>query len=259
MPDRRLDDPGVWRMDTFRVDPGSLDGPSVVIDGTEGHHAVDVVRVRRGDVVRLIDGEGLEALATVESTGSSEASVSIVEARSHEGAAGVHLTIVQGLLKGRSFDEVVRRCSELGVAGIVPARTARAVGRLKPEAEADRLARWDAVALAAVKQSRGVFLPRIGPVCDLDRVAELSGNHDLALVALEEEAGMGLKGALGGASPGRVVLVVGPEGGLEASEVDLLRTGGFLPVGVGRRVLRADWAAAAVASMISHELGGLLP
>jgi len=246
-------------MDTFRVRPGSIEGPSAVIDGPEGHHAVDVVRVREGDIVRLIDGEGAEAVARVDRAERSEASVSILEARAHDRSAWVHLTIAQALLKGRAFDEVVRRCSELGVAEIVPVRTARTIGKLKPDAEADRLSRWEAVALAAVKQSRGVFLPRIGEVSSLDRVAELAGGHDLALVAWEEEAEAGLKGALGSARPGRILLVVGPEGGLAAEEVGFLSEAGVLPVSVGRRVLRADWAAAAVAAMISHETGGLLP
>ena len=246
-------------MDTYRVSPGSIEGPSAVIDGPEGHHAVDVVRVRGGDVVRLIDGEGGEAVARVDTAERGRASVSILETRSHERSAGVHLTVAQALLKGRAFDEVVRRCAELGVAEIVPVRTERTIGKLKPAAEADRLSRWEAVALAAVKQSRGVFLPRIAEVGGLERVAELADEHDIALVAWEEESQTGLKGALGGARPGRILLVVGPEGGLAAGEVDLLAQAGALPVSAGRRVLRADWAAAAVAAMISHETGGLLP
>ncbi|HYW68407.1 MAG TPA: RsmE family RNA methyltransferase, partial [bacterium] len=113
--------------------------------------------------------------------------------------------------------------------------------------------------LAAVKQSRGVFLPRIAEVGSLERVAELADGYDIALVAWEEESQTGLKGALGGVRPGRILLVVGPEGGLAAGEVELLAQAGALPVSAGRRVLRADWAAAAVAAMISHETGGLLP
>ena len=260
LPDRRLDAPGAWRMDTFRVSPESIEGPAAVIDGPEGHHAVDVVRVREGEVVRLIDGEGGEAVARVDATRRSEASVSILETRSHERSAGVHLTVAQALLKGRAFDEVVRRCAELGVAEVVPIRTERTIGKLKPAAEAERLSRWEAVALAAVKQSRGVFLPRIAEVGSLARVAELATGHDIALVAWEEESQAGLKGALVGARrPGRILLVVGPEGGLAAGEVDLLAKAGAVPVSAGRRVLRADWAAAAVAAMISHETGGLLP
>lgn len=246
-------------MDTFRVPTDSFGGRTTVIEGSEGHHAVDVVRVREGDLVRLIDGEGREAIARIDATGNSRAEVSIAETRSHERQDGVHLTVAQALLKGRAFDEVVRRCSELGVGEIVPVRSARTIGKVPPGAEATRLARWEAVALAAVKQSRGVFLPRITPVRNLVDLGDLVSEHDRALVAWEEEADAGLREALRAPAPGRILLVVGPEGGLAGDEVDALVASGAAPVGVGRRVLRADWAAAAVAAMISHEVGGLLP
>ena len=258
MTERLLDDPGTWRMDTFRVPPGSLVGRASVVDGPEGHHAVDVVRVRPGDLVRLIDGEGAEAVARVEAAAHSEAALSIVEMRSHK-RQSVELTVVQALLKGRAFDEVVRRCSELGVAEIVPVLTARTIGRIRSGAEESRLARWEAVALAAVKQSRGVFVPRIRDVRVLAAVHDLVRGYDRALVAWEEEAQAGLKDALSGPTPRRILLVVGPEGGLAADEVEGLVAAGATPASAGRRVLRADWAAAAVAAMISHEVGGLLP
>jgi len=247
-------------MDTFRVPPGSIVGRATVVDGSEGHHAVDVVRVRPGDLVRLIDGEGTEAVARVDAAAHSEAELSIIETRSHERRSGVELTVVQALLKGRAFDEVVRRCSELGVTEIVPVLTMRTIGKLPAGAEKSRLARWEAVALAAVKQSRGVFVPRIGAVRDLAAIGDLVAEHDRALVAWEEEAEAGLRDALVGTpAPQRVLLVVGPEGGLAADEVEGLVDAGATPVSAGRRVLRADWAAAAVAAMISYELGGLLP
>jgi 16S rRNA (uracil1498-N3)-methyltransferase len=249
-------------MDTFLVSPGALAESAVTLEGPEGHHAADVVRVREGDLVRLIDGEGGEAVARVESIGRSEATLSVEETRTHERGSGVHLTVVQALLKGRGFDEVVRRCSELGVAAVVPASTARSIGRIPAGGEEARVSRWRSIALAAVKQSRGVFLPRIDRVRDLGSVVGLTGDHDLSLVAWEEEGGTALRDALAGGQEGalgRILLVVGPEGGLESAEVGGLTAAGARAVGLGRRVLRADWAAAAAAAMISSEVGGLLP
>jgi len=258
----RLDDPGVWRLDTFRVAPGSLADRAAVVDGPEGHHAVDVVRVREGDLVRLIDGDGVEAIGRVETAAQGSARVELLDSRSRSREEGVLLTVVQALLKGRAFDDVVRRCTELGVDGIVPAVTERTIGRVPEGAERSRIERWEAVALAATKQSRGVFVPRIGEVCGLPEVAQLVGAHDRAFVAWEEEEGATLKGALAeevGETPRSVLLIVGPEGGLSEDEVAALVEAGAKPVSVGERVLRADWAAAAIAGMISHDLGGLNP
>ena len=79
------------------------------------------------------------------------------------------------------------------------------------------------------------------------------------MVAWEEEEGLGLSEGLGQPAPSNVLLVVGPEGGLTSAEVDRLVEAGARSVGVGRRVLKADWAAAAIAAMISCEVGGLQP
>jgi 16S rRNA (uracil1498-N3)-methyltransferase len=254
-----LADRGIWKLATFRVAPGSIDGDSLVLREAEGHHAADVVRLRAGDAARLIDGVGAEAVAVVERVARSAVHVRVVERRTHDRASATELTVFQSLLKGRSFDEVVRRCAELGVAKIVPMSTERSIGRL-PDADVDRrLSRWRGIALAAVKQARGVFLPEIARPVEIEEAAELIVGSDLAIIAWEEEVEIGLSRALEAHRRGSLALLVGPEGGFAAAEVDSLVVAGGRPVSVGRRVLRADWAAAAIAAMISFEVGGLLP
>jgi 16S rRNA (uracil1498-N3)-methyltransferase len=253
-----LDDPRVWSLDTFLVPPGALADRAVTIAGDEGHHAVDVARIRRGDAVRLIDGEGLEAIGRVSGTGPASAEVEVHEVRTHPRGDGVELTVAQALLKGRAFSEVVRRCSELGVGGIIPVVTERTVAKPPPGGESARLDRMRAVARAAVKQSRGVFVPTISPVSTLGGLAEHLSRADLALVAWEEERAGTLGDLLEGSKPRSIALVVGPEGGLTGDEVAVLAGFGAHPVSVGRRILKADWAAAAVCAMISERLGGLL-
>ena len=257
MPERLLDAPGLWRMDTFLVPQGALSSGDVVLQGAEGHHAADVMRVADGQLIRLVDGCGAEAIGRVDSVGRSEVAANVLEARDHSREDGARLTVAQALLKGRAFDDVVRRCGELGVESIVPITTARSIGRVPAGGERGRLSRWESVALAALKQSRGVFLPTIEPVMDLSAVARLGGDVELPIVAWEE-GGVPLSTALR-SHTGRILLIVGPEGGLTEAEVGILTDAGFVAVSLGRRVLRADWAAAAAAAMIASEVGGLLP
>jgi len=264
-----LHDASSWRLDTFIVPPGSIRGGTCIVGGREGHHGADVMRVRQGDTVRLIDGRGEEALARVDAVGGATLTCSITERRTHDRTGAVALTVAQALLKGRSLDDVVRRVSELGAAAIVPLVTERAIGRITPDALETRLGRWRSIAAAAVKQSRGVFLPEIAEPVDVSGLASKAGEFDLVLVAWEDEsaatladvlseaAGTDIGGSTGAARS--ILLIVGPEGGLSEPEVALLRDAGALSVSVGRRVLKADWAAAAIAAMISYELGGLLP
>jgi 16S rRNA (uracil1498-N3)-methyltransferase len=253
-----LDDGSLWRLDTFRLPAGCLSGSEVVVDGPEGHHAVHVLRVRLGSLVRVIDGEGVEAIGRITRVASASAHVEIVESRSHTRSEGASLTIAQGLLKDRGFDEVVRRCTELGVAEIVPLLTARVQVRRRPAGP--RAERWRAVAAAALKQSRGVFEPRILDPMPLEGLIERLPTEARTYVAWEEERSVSLRDALrADGAPRPVVGVVGPEGGLEQAEVQALERAGARPVSLGRRVLRADWAAAALAAAIAHETGGLLP
>jgi len=255
-----LGDRASWRYPTFLVPTDAVGERAAAVAGDEGHHAARALRVRPGEVVRLIDGEGLEVLAAVEKVSRDRIETSVLEKRTHLREDGVDLEVAQALLKGRAFDEVVRRCGELGVSGIVPIRTSRTVARLRARDERARIERWRAVALAAVKQSRGIFLPRIGEVRDFSSALERCAYVDLAALAWEEEGGLSLREFLRAARPPRRMLViVGPEGGFTPAEVDEARRAGATPVGLGRRVLRADWAAAAVAAMATYELGGLAP
>lgn len=262
-------DAGLWRINTFIVPPGSICGGACSVSGREGHHGADVMRIRVGDTVRLIDGTGEEALARVDAVSDSTLECTVTETRTHDRSGGVALTVAQALLKGRGYDDVVRKLSELGVAGIIPLVTERAIGRIPPDALESRLERWRGIAAAAVKQSRGVFLPEVAEPVDLGALAATAGQYDLVLVAWEDEAGATLRDILSesaGVDAGHAVgdarsilLIVGPEGGLSENEVAVLKDTGAVSVSVGRRVLKADWAAAAIASMISYELGGLLP
>jgi 16S rRNA (uracil1498-N3)-methyltransferase len=253
-----LDDRSLWRLDTFLLPPGRLSGGDVVVDGPEGHHAVHVLRVRPGTLVRVIDGEGVEAIGRVARVASGSADVEIIESRSHARSEGASLTIAQGLLKDRGFDEVVRRCTELGVAEIVPLLTARV--QVRSGGAGARTERWRAVAGAALKQSRGVFAPRIHEPQTLEELIGRLRAGGGTYVAWEEEQSLSLRDALRqDGAPRLIVGVVGPEGGLAAAEVRALEGAGGRVVSLGRRILRADWAAAAVAAAVAHETGGLLP
>lgn len=253
---RQLDDRSLWRLDTFRVSGRSRAGERIAIDGAEGHHAARVMRVRPGDFVRLIDGEGWEAVARAVAVTSRAVDAEVLDSRTRARSEGTSLTIAQALLKGHGFDEAVKRCSELGVAEIVPLVTARAQVRRAP-VEA-RLERWRAIALASVKQSRGVFVPSVRDVATVESLADtLPG---CGVYVAWEEATDSFREALRADGPRSSMLaVIGPEGGLSADEVGVLSDAGAKPVTLGSRILRADWAAATVATVIAHEAGGLLP
>jgi len=258
MTNRALDGNRAWMLPTYIVEREAIGSRRLVLTGDEGRHAARAARARPGELVRLIDGHGIEAAARVLDA-KNGLDLEIVERREHDRSEGVELVIGQALLKGRGFDEPARRLAELGVARVVPLLTERVVPRLDPDAVCERATRWRSVAASATKQSRGVFLTELATPATLEEFVGATRDADARLVAWEEGGGS-LRGVLDGIrAPASVACVVGPEGGLTAGEVEALERAGFVTVSLGRRILRADWAAAAVAAHVSLEVGGLLP
>jgi len=156
------------------------------------------------------------------------------------------------VLKGDHLAQVCAQATELGVSRIIPIQTARTVGRLS----AAKLERLRAVSRAALKSSTRTVLPTIDATVDLGRLLANSNGFDQVLVAYEGETGPGLDSVLR-RNAGSVLIVVGPEGGFEPTEIDALKSAGAVTFSLGPRRLRAETAAVAVAAMTLGLLGDL--
>lgn len=229
-------------------------GSEVVVDGDEAHHAVAVRRLRVGESVVLTDGAGLSVVGTVTSTGKRTfaAAVSSVE-QTPEPAPAV--TVVQALPKGDRGELAVEVLTEVGVAQVVPWAASRSVAVWKGERGDKALARWRSTAREAAKQSRRSWLLEVTPLASTDEVVALVAQVGLQVglaVVLHEEAGASLSDVEVPAN-GRVVVVVGPEGGLTDDEVAAFTDAGAVAVRLGAEVLRTSTAGlAAVAALLSR-------
>jgi 16S rRNA (uracil1498-N3)-methyltransferase len=173
------------------------------------------------------------------------------------GDSPLSVTLVQGLPKGDKLETIVRAVTELGVARIVPAVTARTVVRLADRQAAARLARWQRVAREAAKQSGRRAVPEVVAARPLQSCLDEARGADLALCLWEGEA-TPLAAALAGvARPRSVAVLIGPEGGLERREVDAARAAGWRIVGLGARILRTETAGPALTAILQSRWGDL--
>ena len=227
-------------------------GTSYVLTGDEAHHAVAVRRVRVGEEVVLTDGRGTRAVVEVSATGKRSLTVEIVE-REVEVEPGPRLVVVQALPKGDRGELAVELLTEIGVARVVPWAAARSVAVWKGERATKSLARWRSTAREAAKQSRRSWHPQVDPLASTADVVALVGGADLALV-LHEDAERPLAEVAGRApGPREVVVVVGPEGGLDPTELEALTGAGAHAVRLGREVLRTSTAGlAACAALLAQ-------
>jgi 16S rRNA (uracil1498-N3)-methyltransferase len=220
----------------------------LLLDGPEGRHAVEVLRLTAGETVRIGDGAGTVAEGEVLHAGAGGLRVA-VRTRYQVPAPDPEFVLVQALPKGDRGPLAVELATELGVDRIVPWTAARCVTRWREDRAEKGPARWRSVARAAAKQSRRPHLPEVTAPMTTREVCGLLADADLAVV-LHEQARRPLAD-LPVPSSGTVVVVVGPEGGLTDGEVVAFRAAGAHAVRLGPEVLRTSTAGAAALAAIS--------
>jgi len=227
------------------------DGPATVLGGAEGHHAATVRRLRAGEPVRLADGAG--GIADCVVIGSADGGLRLaVTAVRRLSPPAPRFVLVQALAKGDRGELAVELATELGVDEVLPWAAARSVTRWEGARGERSLARWRSTAREAAKQSRRPWVPAVGALHSTARVAERIGGA--TGLVLHEAAGQPLAGAPLPAG-GDLLLVVGPEGGLDDAELAAFTAAGARAVRLGDPVLRTSTAGAAALAVLSVRTG----
>lgn len=226
-------------------------GDEAVLPDGEAHHLTRVLRLGPGDRVLVFDGRGREFQAEVARAERGRVAVTLVAPAEPAAEPRVPFTVVQALIKGHAMDDAIRDATMIGASAIEPIVSrhvdARHLAILRPAT----LERWQRVALASAKQCRRAVVPAIGtprPFADW-----LSGAcHDLRLMLVEPSAGhaaVPLPEALRRGTWPSAALVVGPEGGWAADEIEGAVEAGCVPVTLGSLTLRADAVALAAGAV----------
>ncbi|MBQ1388837.1 MAG: 16S rRNA (uracil(1498)-N(3))-methyltransferase [Clostridia bacterium] len=235
----------------------NVNGSHHVIAGEDAHHIGKVLRVKPGECVTLCDEKQVCHECTVESVSSDTVTVKINESHPCVHEPDIHLTLYQALPKGEKMDMIVQKSIELGVAEIVPVLSARCISRPDEKSIKKKVERWNKIAKSAAMQSRRGFIPTVKPLMNFKDAAMLAGKNT---VICYELGGVSMDKALENSLDKErrsVSLFIGSEGGFEQSEVDLITQNGGIAAGLGRRILRAETAPLAAASVIMYLTGNL--
>jgi 16S rRNA (uracil1498-N3)-methyltransferase len=224
-------------------------GDTVALSGDEARHAV-VKRIRVGEQVALTDGAGTTATVTVAGTGKDELSATVDAVTTVEPETP-HVLVVQAIPKGDRGELAVEMLTEVGVDVIVPWAASRSVSVWRGEKQAKALARWRSTAREAAKQSRRSWFPEVSDVVTTEQVADLL--RDASVPVVLHEAASGPLANLPLPGRGRIVIVVGPEGGISDEELAAFAAVGAEPVRMGSSVLRTSTAGvAATAALLAR-------
>ncbi|VEG26583.1 16S rRNA (uracil(1498)-N(3))-methyltransferase [Actinomyces howellii] len=243
-------------------------GDLLTLGGPEGRHAVSVRRLRAGERVDLVDGDGLrlvcEVLDAVAQGRKDRLAVRVVE-RLVEPAESLTLALVQALAKGDRDSQAVETATEVGAGLVLPWQAERCVSVWKGPKAAKGRDRWQATALQAAKQARRARVPRVAEpmgtpaLADWTREVRLCGG--LVLV-LHEESDRPI-GDVPLPEPDRsgegrapvLAVVVGPEGGISEAETALLEAAGAVTVRLGPHVMRTSSAGPVALAVLAQRAG----
>lgn len=231
----------------FLAEPAVLAADPIRLEGPEGRHAAAVRRLRPGEQIDLTDGAGSVVSGLVTATGPDWVEMR-VERRLSVPAPQPRVVVVQALAKGEAGERAVAAMVEVGVDEIVPWPASRSVMRWEGDRGARALARWRSTAREAAKQSRRSWLPVVPDPCSTAGLGERIRRAALALV-LHEAATRPLAG-LAFPATGDVLLIVGPEGGISAEELDSFGAAGAPECRLGPSVLRSATAGTAAAALV---------
>lgn len=228
-----------------------LDQYIILDDPVQVHHLKNVLRIKPQEKVAVFDSLGNEYIVLVSEVQAKAVKLELKEKKPSEDP-GIKITVACAIPKNVKMDDIVDKLTQLGVECIIPLETARVIVRLDKQKKLERLRRWEKISLSAIKQSQRSKSVAIKPVSEFGDVVLAAHNFDLKLIPTLEGERKTLKGIFGDSSEKikTVMVLIGPEGDFTPAEVTLAKKSGFLPVDLGKGVLRVDTAAVAVVSFI---------
>src|SRR4051812_1769191 len=163
----------------FYLPPEQCSDKSMRLDGREAHHALHVLRLKPNDRVTVLDGAGSVYSCRIARIGKSEVQLEVLEC--HEAAPKLwRITLFQAIPKGKLFENIVEKATELGTDRIVPIISERVVST--PENPQRKLERWKLTTIEAIKQCGSPWLPQVDPPAKLQDAAKIEQKPDLSLV-----------------------------------------------------------------------------
>jgi len=228
------------------------DGDEYTLDGSEGHHAATVQRLRTGEALLVGDGRGAVAEAVVTAVARDRLEVRLGR-RTRLTRPDPRLVVVQGIAKGERGELAVQAMTEVGVDEIVPWAAVRSVVRWRGDRGDRSLRRWVDTAREAAKQARRPWLPDVAEPADAAAVCSRVRAAARAVV-LHEEADRALT-TVDLPESGDILVVVGPEGGIAPDELTGFVEAGAVAVRLGDSVLRTSTAGVAALSVLNARLG----
>jgi 16S rRNA (uracil1498-N3)-methyltransferase len=243
----------------FFINKKQIRNDSVFLNTTQARQIHNVLRLRQGDKISVLNNEGWEYEVELLTTRPDQVTGRLLNKWQVKSEPKIRLTLFQSRLKQDKFEWVLQKGTELGVASFVPMITERTIVRqsnLKP----NKLARWRRIMSEAAEQSGRGRIPTLSPPMEYAAALNAAQASHLAMIPWENELGntiattLDLNNRRESHNISSVAILIGPEGGFTELEIQDAQAANIIPVTLGPRILRAETAAIVATALTLHEL-----
>lgn len=234
---------------------------AVLTDENDVKHLVRVLRADIGERVELCVDYTQELIGCIEAIEAGQVLFSIESEKTVLRESPIQITLFQGLPKADKMEWIVQKNVELGINAIVPVQMTRSVAKIADDKDnKKKTERWQKIADEAAKQSKRLAQVNIEPCVKFKGIEKRVADFDVFLVPYELESSQGLKALINDFDENAIrtiAVLVGPEGGIDEAELQLLIDAGAKPITLGPRILRTETAGIAAVTMLQYALGDL--
>ena len=250
-------------MPKFFVKSNQIKDNKVIITGEDVNHIKNVLRLNVDDNIQVCNLETSENYTCgIIKLNTSNIECNIFNKINSEAESNIYINIFQGIPKSNKMELIIQKFVELGAAEITPVEMKRCVAKIEEKNKCKKILRWQKISEVAAKQSGRDKVPKINDVINIKNICNLISEYDIVLVAYENEEENTLKNELKKLKYKnnniiKIGIIIGPEGGIDKKEINLLKEAGVKVVTLGKRILRTETVAFVLTSIIMYELGDL--
>ncbi|MBQ2916681.1 MAG: 16S rRNA (uracil(1498)-N(3))-methyltransferase [Clostridia bacterium] len=250
-------------MPKFFVRNNQIKDNNIIIVGEDVNHIKNVLRLNIDDDIQVCDIDtSINYTCGISRIDNDKIECNIFNQIDSKAESNIHISVFQGIPKSDKMELIIQKCVELGVNEITPVEMKRCVVKIEEKSKSKKIERWQKISEVAAKQCGRDKLPKINNIINIKNICNLDSEYDIVLLAYENEEENTLKNELLRLKNKtqenlRIAVIIGPEGGIDKEEVELLKINGAKSVTLGKRILRTETVAFVLASIIMYELGDL--
>ena len=244
-------------MPKFFIEQNQINENKITLIGEDVKHIANVLRKQIGDKLNICNINTSENfLCQIDEINKEQIMCSILEKQKSDAEPSTEITIFQGLPKAEKMELIIQKCTEIGAKEFVPVEMERCVVKLDSKSANKKIERWQKIAETAAKQSGRDTVPKVENLINLKKMCNLIEKYDIVLLAYENEENYTLKQALNSLDNKeklKIGIIIGPEGGIDLKEVEMLEKAGAKIITLGKRILRTETVGITMTSIILYE------